>query len=85
MPEIRLKLNKDLKSLTPVNEKGGVFLTDKELEWVKFAEREFLKAQRFLRDKLHQYGKSIQVDKTESDGGYKELFKILTDGKSKEE
>lgn len=45
-------------SLMVIDEKGGVYMTQVELEWIRFAETEYERAQEFLKKKLYQQGKS---------------------------
>ena len=61
MPEIRIRKVPPSKeaTLTVVNDKGGIFLEQCELEYVWFAEREYAKMQAFLKKKLHSHGKAL--------------------------
>jgi len=54
MPEIRIKKVPPSKEqiLTVVSDKGGIYLTEAEIEYVWFVEKEFAKLQSFLKKKL---------------------------------
>lgn len=61
MPEMRIVKRVPLtgRDLEILRDKGGIFLSEKDIAWVDFVVREFTRVQDFLQGKLMASGKKI--------------------------